>query len=197
MPASISINQGPCWCELKQPIRMLKFAPSVRLNNSQIKMDNKKSSNCSSAANSPQIERAKSEDKTDGISSDESITVVEINRDDSVKISSSNMNDKTFSKEYKDSLNENARGHENKAFVNTEEITSGSSSGSSTSSPEPPVNFELRDMSPQSKPKLISSNSMEKVPIDSLDGLTAKEREGRFGDDYLISINEHQKTGLK
>ena len=80
--------------------------------------------------------------------------------------------------------------------MRTEESTSGSSSGSSTSSPEPPVNFELRDMSPNSKPKIMPI-STEKVPIDCLDGLTAKEKEGLYGDDYLISINEHQKKGLR
>ena len=160
-------------------------------------MDNKQSSNCNSAANSPRTGREKSEDKTDVISSDDSITVVEINRDDSMKISSDiNTNDSSNKKEYS-ALNGNVSGHENKAFVNSEELTSGSSSGSSTSSPEPPVNFELRDMSPNCKPKILPSNSMEKVPIDTLDGLTEKEKEGRYGDDYLISINEHQKTGLK
>lgn len=173
---------------------MLKFAPSVRFNNKLVKMDNKQPSNCNSAANSPCTGRAKSEDKTDVISSDDSITVVEINRDDSMKISSDmNTTDKNGTQEYS-ALNGNGSGHENKGFVQTEETTSGSSSGSSTSSPEPPVNFELRDMSPSCQPKIMSSNSMEKVPIDSLDG---KGKEGRYGDDYLISINEHQKTGLK
>lgn len=156
-------------------------------------MDNKHSSHCNSAANSPRTERAKSEDI---ISSDESITVVEINRDDSVKTSANNIHDRNTAKEY-DTLKHSAQGHENKAFVHTEETTSGSSSGSSTSSPEPPVNFELKDMSPHCQPKIISSNSMEKVPIDNHDGLTTNGKEGRFGDDYLISINEHQKTGLK
>ena len=108
-----------------------------------------------------------------------------------------NINDKGESKECNISNDGGRNGHDNKAFLHTEETTSGSSSGSSTSSPEPPVNFELRDMSPNTHPKIISSNSMEKVPIDALDGMTEKEKEGRFGDDYLISINEHQRTGIK
>ena len=57
-------------------------------------MDNDKSSKPNSASNSPRANRAKSEDKTDVISSDDSITVVEINRDDSVKVSNDNINDK-------------------------------------------------------------------------------------------------------
>ena len=153
-------------------------------------MDNKNSSNCNSGTNSPHTARAKSEDK-DGISSDDSITVVEINRDD--EVTPKKTNDANTTNEGK-ALNENTKGHENKAFVRTEESTSGSSSGSSTSSPEPPVNFELKDMSPPSHPKIIPANSMEKVPIDDHDGITTN---GKFGDDYLISINEHQKTGLK
>ena len=185
-----------CWCESNQHRHMLKFVPSVKSSNNLIKMDDKQSSNPGSAANSPQAVRAKSEDKTDGISSDDSITVVEINRDESVTISDDNADDKRSTLEHS-KLNDNEKGQDNKAFVRTEESTSGSSSGSSTSSPEPPVNFELRDMSPNSKPKIMSSNSMEKVPIDCLDGLTAKEKEGLYGDDYLISINEHQKKGLR
>ena len=192
-----AINSRPCWCDQSRPGHMLKFVSSSRLNNNQSKMDNSKSSNPNSTSSSPRANRAKSEDKTDVISSDDSITVVEINRDDSVKVSNDNKNDNGNEKECNISNDDGRNGHDNKAFIHTEETTSGSSSGSSTSSPEPPVNFELRDMSPNTHPKIISSNSMEKVPIDALDGMTAKEKEGRFGDDYLISINEHQKTGLK
>ena len=191
-----STISGPCWCGLTQQRRIITFVPGVGLTTKLVKMDNKHSSNCNSAAHSPHRERAKSEDKTDVISSDESITVVEINRDDSVKTSINDSNDKNAAKEY-DALKGRAQGHENKAFVHTEETTSGSSSGSSTSSPEPPVNFELKDMSPHCQPKIISSNSMEKVPIDNHDGISTNGKEGRYGDDYLISINEHQKTGLK
>ena len=109
---------------------MLKFAPSVRFNNNLVTMDDKQSSNSNSTVNSPRTGREKSEDKTDVISSDDSITVVEINRDDSMKISSDiNTNDSSNKKEYS-ALNGNVSGHENKAFVNSEELTSGSSSGS-------------------------------------------------------------------
>ena len=154
------------------------------------------SSNPNSGANSPHTPRAKSEDRTAVISSDDSITVVEINRDDTGKSSTLESRDTIDIKEteiVKD--NSAGGGHENKAFVHNEETTSGSSSGSSTSSPEPPVNFELKDMSPHSQPKIMCSNSMEKVAIDQTDGYG--EKNGRCGDDYLISINEHQKTGLK
>ena len=146
----------PCWCGLTQERHIITFVPGVGLTTKLIKMDNKHSSNCNSAANSPHTERAKSEDKKSVISSDESITVVEINRDDSVKISTTNINDRNAVKEY-DTLKDHAQGHENKAFVHTEETTSGSSSGSSTSSPEPPVNFELKDikhfLTPQIEPE--------------------------------------------
>ena len=179
-----------CWCGLTQQPRIINFVPGAGRTTTFLKMDNKRNSNCNSASNSPSAERARSEDKTDIISSDDSITVVEINRDESVKTSKNSINDRNTEKD-------SAHGHENKAFVHTEETTSGSSSGSSTSSPEPPVNFELKDMSPQCQPKIMSSNSMEKVPIDDHDGLTTNGKDGRFGDDYLISINEHQKTGLK
>ena len=60
----------------------------MRFNNNLVTMDNQQSSNSNSTVNSPRTGREKSEDKTDVISSDDSITVVEINRDDSMKVSS-------------------------------------------------------------------------------------------------------------
>ena len=102
------------------------------------------------------------ENNTDAISSEGSVTVVEVNGSPSAN-----------------------KGHENKAFEH--DSLSGSGSGSSAStSPEPPINFEMKDMSPNSKPK-----------SSKIDQLDSSKSSRQFGDDYLISVNEHHKKGRK
>ena len=94
---------------------------------------------------------------------------------------------------------DNNKGHENKGFENDDSLgdTSGTGSRSSTSeSPEPPLNFELKDMSPSTKPKqVILPISTTAVSADQLDS-TAKSA-AVLSDDHLISVNEHHKKGRR
>ena len=93
-------------------------------------------------------------------------------------------------------------GHENKGFENDSlgdtSGTSGCSRSSASESPEPPLNFELKDMSPSTKPKqVILPISTTAVSADQLDSSAKSASALSPSDDHLISVNEHHKKGRR